>query len=160
MRLMDILRESLIKIGLEARNKWDAIEELVDYLITEHEIKITDREAVLRAVVAREKSLSTGMQHGVAIPHGTVDCIREVIACLGISPDGIDFESLDGKPTHFLMLLIIPKNTFQSHVKTLAGIARLMNSEALRDQLRRAESGDQAFAIIEREESRDLFWES
>lgn len=158
MRLMDILRESLIKIGIDASNKWDAIDELIDYLITEHEIKITDRETVLRAVVAREKSLSTGMQHGVAIPHGAVDCIDEVVACMGISSEGIDFESLDGKPTHFLMLLIIPKNKFQSHVKTLAGIARLLNSESLRQKLLKTTSGDEAFAIIEEEESRDFFW--
>ncbi len=159
MRLMDILRESLIKIGIEASNKWDAIDELIDYLITEHEIKITDRETVLRAVVAREKSLSTGMQHGVAIPHGAVDCIDEVVACMGISREGLDFESLDGKPTHFLMLLVIPKNKFQSHVKTLAGIARLLNSDSLRQQLLHSPSGDAAFAIIEEEESRDFFWQ-
>lgn len=159
MRLMDILRESLIKVGIEARNKWEVIEELTDYLIAEHELKATDRENVLRAVVAREKSLSTGMQHGVAIPHGCVEGLQDVVACLGISEKGIDFESLDGRPTHLLMLLIIPKNKFQSHVKTLAGIARLLNSEALREKLRKAPNGETAFHIIEEEESRDLMWQ-
>ena len=138
MLLLEMIQEDVVKVGLEATTKWEAIEELVDTLIAAHEIRLTDRAAVLEAVVNRERSISTGLEHGMAVPHGSVDCVGDIVASLGTSPKGIPFESQDGKPAQLIVLLLIPKASFQSHVRTLAGIARLGLNQELRQRIIRA----------------------
>ena len=154
MRLIEIIREDLIRIDLEARSKTDAIRQLVDLLIAGRDIAPADREPVLEAVLHREASMSTGMDHGVALPHGTLEGLEEVVGALGISKEGVPFETLDGKLAHLVILLLIPKNKFQIHVKTMAGIARLLNQQDLRERLIHVTSAEQAFGILEEEENR------
>ena len=110
MKLTDILAENEIKVDLEAEDKKEAIEELVDLLISEHELSLRNRDEILEVVFKRESSISTGVGGGVAIPHGTVDCINDIIAAMGISSSGIDFDSFDGDPTNIVLLLLVPKN--------------------------------------------------
>lgn len=148
MLLSELIQEDLIHIGLEAADKWEAIEVLIDRLIAAHEIRLTDRGEVLQAVNARERSLSTGLEHGLAVPHGAVECVTDIIACLGVSRTGIAFESMDGKPATLIALLVIPKGSFQQHVRTLAAIARLAANPELRRRIREAESPRQVVAAI------------
>ena len=96
MKLSEILNEDEIKVNLEAEDKFEAIEELIDLLISEHEVSLRDRDNIIEVVFQREKSVSTGVGGGMAIPHGTVDCIDEIVGAVGISANGIDFESIDG----------------------------------------------------------------
>ena len=124
MLLTELIREDLIKIDLEAKDKWEAIEELIDVLISVHELSLSDRSEVLKAVMEREKSLSTGLEHGIAVPHGGVDCVDDLVGVLGTSK-GIPFQSHDDQDAHLIVLLLIPKGAFQHHVRTLAGIAKL-----------------------------------
>jgi PTS system fructose-specific IIA component len=149
MKLQDLLRASLIKVGLEARTKEEAINELIDLLVARGEIPAASREAVARAIFAREASKSTGMEHGVALPHGAVEGLEDVAAALGIAPEGIDFHAADGEPTRLIVLLAIPQNMLQFHVKTLAGIARLLNDEELREALRNAPTPEKAYQVIQ-----------
>jgi len=148
MLLSELLQEDLVKTSLDAATKWEAIEELVDLLISAHELRLGDRAAVLDAVVTREKSMSTGLAHGLAVPHGAADCVRDVVACLGISRTGIPFESADGKPARLVILLVIPRESFQRHVGTLAGIARLARNEDLRDRIYAAQSAMGVMDVI------------
>ncbi len=148
MRLTELLREDLIQVGLEATNKWEAIEELVDLLISTHELRLTDRDEVVNAVFTRERSLSTGLEHGLAVPHGAVNCVDEIIACMGTSRVGIPFESLDGKPAHLIVLLVIPKGRFQRHVRTLAGIASLGLKADMRERVFNAETPEEVMDVI------------
>lgn len=148
MLLSELIQPDLIKLGMEAHNKWDAIEELIDHLITAHELRMTNRQEVLDAVFARERSLSTGLEHSLAVPHGAVDCVSDILAGIGISDDGIPFESLDGKPARLVVLLIIPKGAFQRHVRTLAGIARLARNQDLRERILDAKSEDDVMNVI------------
>ena len=135
MLLSEMIQEDLVKVDLEATNKIAAIDELVDLMISAQEIRLTDRSEVIEAVLTRERSLSTGLEHGFAVPHGTVTCVGDVVAALGISPKGLDFESQDGKPAQLVVLLIIPKGHFQGHVRTLAGIAKLAMNHEFRDRI-------------------------
>jgi len=148
MLLSELLQEDLVKTTLDAATKWEAIEELVDLLISAHELRLADRAAVVEAVVAREKSMSTGLARGLAVPHGAVDCVREVVACLGISRTGIPFDSADGRPARLVILLVIPSDSFQRHVGTLAGIARLARHEDLRDRICSAERASDVMDVI------------
>jgi len=148
MKLTDILAEHEIKVDLEAEDKKEAIEELVDLLISEHELSLRNRDEILDVVLKRESSISTGVGGGVALPHGTVDCINDIIAAMGISSRGIDFDSFDGDPVHIVLLLLVPKNRFGKHIKTLANIARLMNDGSVRESILKAENPDTVFRII------------
>lgn len=148
MNLSSLLHPDRVRIGLEARDKTGAITELVDFLVARGAVAAGAREAALQAVLAREDSLSTGMEHGVALPHGSVNCVEEPTGALGISPKGIAFASLDGKPAHLIVCLLVPRNRTSRHVRTLAGIARLLNNESLRNMLLTAKTAEESMAVI------------
>ncbi len=139
MLLTELIREDLIKIGLQAQDKWEAIEELVDVLISVHELSLSHRNEVLKAVMERERSLSTGLEHGVAVPHGTVDCVDGLVGVLGTSP-GIPFQSHDDHDARLIVLLLIPRGAFQQHVRTLAGIAKLGSLPQIREKVYNAQT--------------------
>jgi len=148
VRLTEILRQDIIKVNLDATTKWEAIQELVDLLISAHELRLTDRNAVVEAVFERERSLSTGLEHGVAVPHAVVKCAEEVIGALGTSQKGIPFDSHDGQPARLLILLLIPEGAFQRHVRTLAGIARLGVNPELRNELLNSATPDEVIDVL------------
>jgi nitrogen PTS system EIIA component len=154
MLLGEILHPEVVKVNLEAENKYEAIDELIDLLVESHEIPVTLRDHVVEVVVEREKSMSTGMEDGIALPHGATDRVDDIIGALGISRRGIPFESLDGRPAHIVILLVLPKNKFQAHVRTLGGIAHIMSNATLRESLVKAGNSDEALTLIEEEEDR------
>jgi len=156
MKLADILRGESILLNFRAPDKWRAIESLVDVLIERGRCKKGQRKPILDALVAREQIASTGMEHGVALPHASVQVLEEPVAALGISPAGIQFQSADGKPAKLIMLLAIPKRNVQMHVRTLAGVARLMNYEEMRSALLGARTPDEVVKIIRHEEEKEL----
>jgi mannitol/fructose-specific phosphotransferase system IIA component (Ntr-type) len=133
--LSELIQEDVIKVGLSAHDKWEAIDELVDVLVAAHELRLADRMTVIEAVRIRENSFSTGLKYGLAVPHGSVDCVGEILAALGTSAAGIPFESADGQPARLVVLLVIPKGTFQQHVRTLAGVSRLATRPEMREKV-------------------------
>ena len=135
MQLTELIREDLVTVDLQAADKWETIEELVDLLISMHELRLSDRDEVIEAVTGRERSLTTGLEHGLAVPHGVVRCVDDVLAALGVSKTGIPFDSLDGQPAKLVILILIPDGAFQRHVRTLAGIAKLGSTPHLRDRI-------------------------
>jgi mannitol/fructose-specific phosphotransferase system IIA component (Ntr-type) len=154
VRLSEFLQPELVKVGLEAKDKWDAITQLVDLMVAAHKVAPENRGRVLAVIFDRERSMSTGMERGIAIPHANSSLITEVVGALGISRTGIQFESLDGQPAQIIILLVIPKDKFQQHVRTLAGIARLLNHEQMTRALRRTTSAEETMQIIRTEEER------
>ncbi|RPH49830.1 MAG: PTS sugar transporter subunit IIA [Planctomycetota bacterium] len=155
MKLGDLLKEGQIAMGFQARDKWEAIDKMVDLLVAHNAIKADQRAAVTSALVAREKVASTGMEHGVAIPHASIDEIDNAVAALAIAPEGIPFQSADGRPARIVILLVIPRKTVQKHIRTLAGIARLIQYEEMRDALTNARSAREALGVIREEEKKD-----
>lgn len=154
MTLSEMIHEDVIKVGLRAATKWEAIEELVDLLIDAHELHENDRAEVIEAVVARERSMSTGLEHGLAVPHGAVECVGTIVVSLGVSKTGIPFDTADGSPATLIALLVIPKGKFQRHVRSLAAIARLASSPQLRERIVAASTPAEVFRVIcEQEEA-------
>jgi len=153
MKLSEFIDEHVIKIDLEAEEKLEAIEELVDFLISEHELSMRSRDEILTVIFKRESSISTGVGGGVAIPHGTVDCINDIVGAIGLSKKGINFDSFDGGPVNIVLLLLVPKSKFGLHIKTLANIAKTFNSEVVRQKILNAENPDEIIDIIEDAES-------
>lgn len=155
MKLSQLLSEDAIFLDIKDTNKWDLISKLTDVLAETKQIQRESLNPIHEALVERENSMSTGMENGVAIPHCCVDIINETVVSLGISKEGIDFNSIDGKPTHLVILLVTPKNKTKMHIKTLAEIAKLLNHEESRKRLVNASSAEETLRIIREEEQED-----
>lgn len=155
MKLSQLLSEKAILLEIIDFDKWDLISKLTDLLVDTDQIAEPARDAIHQALVTREKSMSTGMENGIAIPHCCVDLINETVVALGISREGIDFDSIDGKPAHLIILLVTPKNRTKMHIKTLAEIAKLFNHEESKKRLMEAESPAEVMETIREEEKKD-----
>ncbi|MCL4215975.1 MAG: PTS sugar transporter subunit IIA [Candidatus Hydrogenedentes bacterium] len=132
MLLGDILREGLVKLELDAEDRSGAIRELVDVLVQEHEISFAMRDHIIEVVHEREHSLGTGIEHGIAVPHGPSERVDAIIGAMGLSRKGVNFESLDGQPTRIVLLLILPRRGYSGRVTELAGVAHLLDNRELR----------------------------
>lgn len=157
MLLGEILHRGVIKTTLEATEKFAVIDELIDLLISTQSLTMAQRIPVRKAVFDREKSMSTGMEMGIALPHGTCDSIDNLTGALGISQGGVNFECLDCEPAHLVLLLVLPRNEFQVHVRTLAGISHLLNDDKFRTQLLNAPDPDAILKLIHKEERSSIF---
>ncbi len=122
MSIEELLNEELICEELSGQNKYQVIEELLDLLVKTG--KIQDRETCLQDLIEREQYLSTGLENGLAVPHAKSAATENLLVSFGLSHDGIDFDSLDGKPAHFIFLVLSPRDTSGPHIKILAQITR------------------------------------
>ena len=146
MGFRDALTDGCFCLGLKSDSKEGIIEEMVDMLAEAGKIK--DRDDVLRAVLEREDKMSTGMQHGVALPHGKTLSVDKLVTALGIKREGVDFASLDGKPSHIFVLTISSILRTGPHIEYLSEISKVLNSAGLRERLLQAESVDELLAIL------------
>lgn len=121
MILHKIISENTILLDISDMDKWNVIEALMDRIMQTGQCR--DRQAVVSAVVDREKRCSTGLVNGVAIPHARSEMVGEMIGALGISKKGIDFESADGKPCHLVFLIIAPHSESTRYLKALSEVA-------------------------------------
>ncbi|HER62556.1 MAG TPA: PTS sugar transporter subunit IIA [Desulfobacteraceae bacterium] len=152
MKIADFLNASAIADDLKARGKNDVLAELTDTIV--HADKSLDRDEVMRVLQEREKLGSTGIGDGVAIPHGKLKNISNLLISFGRSRDGVDFDSMDGKPAHLFFLLIAPEESVGIHLKTLARISKLLKNPAVRQRLLQAENAGDIYSIILEEEEK------
>jgi mannitol/fructose-specific phosphotransferase system IIA component (Ntr-type) len=138
MDLSDILTEEQILTDLQAGNRWEAIDELINNLVSTQKIKSEHREAIAAVVKKRETSMSTGIGFGIGIPHASTDLISEVVGALGRSKRGVNFDALDNQPVNLVMLFLVPQGQFQKHLHTLANIAKLLHKADFRQALEQA----------------------
>jgi mannitol/fructose-specific phosphotransferase system IIA component (Ntr-type) len=148
MSLASLLSADQIIPEMKATDRWPAIVELIDLLVSRGKIKPDDRESILASLKQREETMSTGIGFGIAIPHASSDRIEEVVAAFGRSSGGIEFDALDNAPVKFVVLFIVPKNQFQTHLRTLASIAKFLNDRSVRDSLAAAGSAEEILAIF------------
>jgi PTS system fructose-specific IIC component/PTS system nitrogen regulatory IIA component len=126
--LHDLFSAPRIKCHLEAEDKAEVFEELVDLLVTQY--GTDSRDQILDAIRRREEKMSTGIKKGIAIPHAKTRFTKGVIGVLGISDHGIDYESLDGEPVRILFLLVSSEEDAGTHLAVLKKIALLVESAA------------------------------
>jgi fructose-specific phosphotransferase system IIA component len=150
MNLTQILQPNGIKVPLEGKDKQSVITELVNLLDANH--LLSDKKVVLEAVLLREKTRSTGIGSGIAIPHGKCNAVKELVMSLGIAEQPIDFESIDGKPVRIILLLVSPANQTGPHIQALAKISRLMLDETFKGKLEKCTSAQQAYELISKKE--------
>ena len=148
MLLTDILKPDCIKVPLSATDKQAAIYELID-LLTEHGY-VSRAEALKEAVWHRETTRTTGIGHGLAIPHGKSDCCDSLVMAIGKPAQPIDFQSIDGKPVNVIILLVSPADQTGPHIQALAHISRMMTKDDFRAAVRNATTGDEVYQLIEK----------
>lgn len=149
MMLASLLSTDRILPDLQATERWQAITEIVEVLVSRGAVRAEDRESVLASLRQREETMSTGIGFGIAIPHASSDKVKEVIAAFARSKAGVEFESLDNEPVHFIVLFIVPKDQFQTHLRTLAAIAKFLNDRNVRERLSQAEDARAIMDIFE-----------
>lgn len=152
MRIEDILAPEMVVARLRATTKAGILAELAA-TVADHHPEV-DRARLVAALEDREKLNSTALGDGVAIPHGKLGGIKRVFAAFGRSPDGVDFESLDGRPTHLFFLLVAPEESAGAHLKALARISRLLKSAEFRARLIDAPDAAAVFAMIRDEDAK------
>lgn len=152
MIISDILKRDFIIADLKAEDKKGTLTEVSLFL--EQKGAIQEQDKLLEALLKREQLGSTGIGDHVAIPHAKSEGIEQIITVFGRSRQGIEFESLDRKPVHFVFLLLAPSGSTGLHLKALAKIARLFKSASLRENILTARDADQIYSLIQEEDSK------
>ena len=146
MALIDLVVEKIVKIPLVSTDKPDVLRELVQVLKDADEI--TDFDSALKAVQDREYKQSTGLTDGIAVPHAKTSAVTSLKLAIGISPDGIEFDSMDKKPSKLFFLLLASPGMSGPHVEALAEIAKLARSKALCKALINAENAKEVVELL------------
>lgn len=152
MKVSDFLKKEAIAVPLKSRTKNDVFHELINLLHSRG--VLADKELALKAVYDREEIMSTGIGHGIAIPHGKAKSVKEIAAASGIYAPGIDYSALDGQPVYLVVMLVGPEDGAAQHVKALARISRLLQHESARQKLIACKNADEFYQIILEEELR------
>ena len=149
MSLASLLSSEQIIPEMVATERWPAIVELIDLLVCQERIAPASCDGILAALKQREETMSTGIGFGIAIPHASSEDVAEVVAAFGRSTQGIEFDALDNAPVKFVVLFIVPKNQFQTHLRTLASIAKFLNDRTVRESLSSAGTQEEILAIFQ-----------
>jgi fructose-specific phosphotransferase system IIA component len=147
MALIDQIREDVVKVPLEGRNKPDILRELVQVLADAGDI--TDTESAYRALLEREGRGSTGLEKGIAVPHAKTGAVEKLTIAIGIAPNGVDFDAQDGNPSKLFFLLLAAPDQSGPHIEALSEIARLTRSDAFCRALASAESPKDVVELIQ-----------
>ena len=154
MKISEILSENIISVDMEAADKNDAINKVID--LANNSGNIVDLEKVRTCVFEREKLVSTGVGKGFAIPHGKTDAISDITASFAVLKTPIDFDSIDLEPVKFIFLLVGKENLLNAHIKLLSRISRLMNKDEFRQRIAAAKSSAEVLEIFKEEEQNFL----
>ncbi len=146
MSFKKILKNSSFRVELNGNTKNEIIEEMIDMMVADG--KIQNRGQALQAVVERENKMSTGMQHGIAIPHGKTNAVDELVVAMATKKKGIDFGALDGKPCRIFVMTISPMAKSGPHISYLSDISKLLNNADIREQLLNAETEEEMKRIL------------
>ena len=146
MNLKTVLTTETIDLNLKGSTKEEIINELLDILIRTG--RIQDREAAFNAVMDREEKMSTGMKHGIAIPHGKCAAIKDLVACIGVSQKPVDFDSLDHQPCRIFIMTLSPVEKTGPHLQFLAEISLLFKSSEKRDEILKAKTPEEVLKIL------------
>ncbi len=146
MKLKNVLSTSVVNVSLNGESKEEILEELLDILMKTG--KVSDRDEALKGLYAREKKMSTGIQYGVAIPHAKTKAVKELIACIGIKKEGVDFAALDGVDSKIFFMTLSPVDKTGPHVQFLAEISMVVKTEEARSKLLEASTAEEVLAVF------------
>jgi PTS system nitrogen regulatory IIA component len=146
----DILSANRVSVASDAegvvRSKAEALERLSELLAQAS--GTTTRDEILQVLVERERLQSTGVGGGVAVPHGSIGSLDRQLGAMLLCPEPIEFDAIDGQPVAILFALVGPKGAPAQHLKVLARVSRLLREGELRERLRQAQTGADAYRLI------------
>jgi fructose-specific phosphotransferase system IIA component len=149
MTLIELLTKEVIKVPVVSTQKKEIIKELIDILYKNN--MVSNTEEVYQAVLQRESLCSTGLENGIAVPHAKTKAVTNLTMALGISKQGIDFDALDGKPSHLFFLIIAPPDKSGPHIEALSEIGRITRSETFCKMLISAKDSDEVIKLFTEE---------
>ena len=152
MKIVDLIGRDMLVPSLSATDKRGILEELAGHIASRH--PRIDRATLTRILIDREALASTAIGEGVAIPHGKLGAVNEIVACLGRAPAGVDFDSMDKQPTYLFFVLVAPESSTGAHLKALARISRVFKDAAFRRRLREAPDADAMWKVIADEDAK------
>ena len=152
MKIEEILKKESVIADLLGDSKVKVIKEMTQCLKKNNYIK--DDQALFETLMEREKLGSTGIGENVAIPHGKSDEVAQIITVLARSKKGVEFESLDQKPVHFVCMVIAPAHSTGQHLKVLARVSRIFKNQGIREEILKAENSDTIYSILMNEDSK------
>ena len=154
MNLRKVMTPAAITVALKSDTKEGIIEELVDLLMATGKIKDPKaRQEAVKAVLDREKKMSTGMQNGIAIPHGKTDTVETLVAAIGLKKAGVDFQALDGLPSQIFIMTLSPDTRTGPHIQFLAEISRQLSDAGIRERILKAATPEEVLDILAAEKS-------
>jgi len=152
MKIVDLIRRDMVVPALQATEKRGILEELAVYMANRH--ARIDRATLSRVLIEREQLASTAIGEGVAIPHGKLASVGEIVACLGRAPTGVDFDSMDGQPTYLFFVLVAPESSTGAHLKALARISRVFKDPEFRRRLLAAPDAESMYHVVADEDAK------
>ncbi len=152
MKICDLLKKGNVFSSLKGESKEEIINELIDSFKGDEDVK--DVEAVRKAVLEREKIMSTGVGKSFAIPHAKTNAVKEIIAAFGKTKEPVNFEALDGQPVRLVFLLVAREDLVGPHIRLLSRISRMMNKDEFREALISADSEEEILKIFCDEEEK------
>lgn len=138
MKILEYLVPERIKVNLEGKTKEEIIKEMAQLFVKSEVLNSEDLEEFVKEINEREKLTPTGMQDGIAIPHARTPLVKKLSLALGISHEGVDFESMDGEPSKLIFMIAAPEETKKEHLDLLAEISKLSYEEELVEELKNA----------------------
>lgn len=151
MKISELLPRSAVVLNLQSKEKFAVIDELIRPLVAAG--AITEQSEFVSAIVRRENMESTGIGLGVAIPHARTKAVSSIVLAFGRSDSGVDFNSLDGKPSHLIFLIAAPEEQKTEYIMTLARLSKLLRKDEVRIGLNKAGSPDDVVRVIMQHES-------
>jgi fructose-specific phosphotransferase system IIA component len=146
--LLALIKPEHIILNLRGATKEAVITELVNLL--DNEEGLEDRDLVLHDVLEREKTMSTGMQHGIALPHAKTDGVKDLMVAVGVKKAGIDFDSLDGEKSRLFIMVVSPKKVSGPHVQFLAAIGSVLKDDIVREDVINADTTVLAATLLQK----------
>lgn len=154
MKLVDFLNRKAATVDLKSNDKEGIIKELIGLMGRAAGINSRDTSALFKIIMDREVLGSTGIGQGIGIPHGKSPKIKKLVGAVGISKEGVNFDSLDGEPAYIFFLLLAPQDSAGPHLKALARISRLLKDKYFRDVLKNAKSEKELVSLIVKEDQK------
>jgi PTS system nitrogen regulatory IIA component len=152
MKIVDLIKREMVVPALQATDKRGILEELAMYMAGHH--PRIDRAMLAKVLIEREQLASTAIGEGVAIPHGKLSAVGEIVACLGRARNGVEFDSMDGQPTFLFFVLVAPESSTGAHLKALARISRVFKDPEFRRRLLAADTGELMYSVVADEDAK------
>jgi mannitol/fructose-specific phosphotransferase system IIA component (Ntr-type) len=153
IELLDYLSEANILLDVKGKSKKTVLSHLLDHLISLGKCSKNDKKEIVKVLLQREEMGSTAIGGGIALPHARLGCVDNIVLCVGISREGLDFESLDGEPIYILVLLLSNHKEAGLHLKMLALLARILRDKYFVQRIRHVQTREEIFLLIEKQQA-------